>query len=139
MRSAGRALAYGLLGWCIEIVFTALQDQVRGKGDRRLEGRSYLWMPPVYAAGGLACEAVAAAARRRPWWQRAVAHAVACFAVEYGSGAAIRRAVGEAPWDYSAYKLNVNGLIRLDYLPAWAACGLAVERIAPLLKRVRIE
>ena len=139
MGRLGRAVTYGLLGWCIEIVFTALQDQKQGKGDAKLEGRSYLWMPPVYAAGGLACEAVGAAMGRRPWWQRGLAYAVACFGIEYASGAAIRRAAGECPWDYSEYKANVNGLIRLDYVPAWAACGYAVERIAPVLKRVALD
>ena len=65
-------------------------------------------------------------------------YAAACFGIEYASGAALRKAVGECPWDYSEYKANVNGLIRLDYLPAWAACGYALEHVTPLLKRVRL-
>jgi uncharacterized membrane protein len=139
VKRPARGIVYGLLGWCIEVVFTAVQAQAQGKGDRRLEGQSYLWMPPIYAAGGFACEAIAAGARRRPWWQRGLLYAVALFGIEYASGAALRRTVGECPWDYADYKLNVNGLIRLDYLPAWAIAGLALERVTPVLKRVELR
>ena len=60
---------------------------------------------------------------------RAVAYGLGFLAVEYATGAALRRALGDAPWDYSDATANVNGLIRLDYFPLWAAGGLALERL----------
>ena len=57
----------------------------------------------------------------------------AVFTVEYASGVFIRRLVGRVPWDYSGAALAVNGLIRLDYAPAWFALGLLFERAYLLL------
>jgi uncharacterized membrane protein len=33
------------------------------------------------------------------------------------------------PWDYSAAKYNIRGIVRLDYYPFWMAAGLVFERI----------
>ena len=38
------------------------------------------------------------------------------------------RKLGVCPWDYSDAPLNIDGLIRLDYAPAWFAVGLLFER-----------
>jgi len=37
------------------------------------------------------------------------------------------------PWDYSHARLGIDGLVRLDYLPLWAAYGLGLERLHDLL------
>jgi hypothetical protein len=60
---------------------------------------------------------------------RAAVYGTGFLAVEYATGAALRRARGEAPWDYSDARLNVNGLIRLDYFFLWAAAGSALESL----------
>ena len=39
----------------------------------------------------------------------------------------LRRALGEAPWDYSYAPGNVGGLARPDFLPLWGLYGLALE------------
>ncbi|SRR5712691_518199 len=134
-----RFAVYGLLGWCMEIVFTATRRAVGGTGDRRLEGVSYLWMHPIYGAGGLAIEAVHLRTRRRPWWARALAYATTCLLIEYASGWLLRRATGECPWDYGDRGINVDGLARLDYAPFWAAAGLVAEPVSSVLRRVRIQ
>ena len=41
-------------------------------------------------------------------------YALGFLAVEYLSGRLLRKFVGEAPWDYSHARLNVDGLIRLE-------------------------
>ena len=41
----------------------------------------------------------------------------------------ILRELNMCPWDYTASKLNVSGLIRLDYAPAWFVTGLLMEKI----------
>ncbi len=136
----GRFALYGLMGWALEVVFTAAVDSCQRRADSRLRGHSYVWMHPIYGAGGLLCEQLGRALARRgaPWWQRGLAYAGACFAVEYTSGWALRRAVGACPWDYGAARANVHGLIRLDYAPLWAACGLAAEPLARVIERVRL-
>lgn len=66
---------------------------------------------------------------------RALAYGAGFLAVEYTTGAALRRLLGEAPWDYSEVRGNVDGLIRPDYLPLWAAAGLALEHLRDSLER----
>ena len=53
---------------------------------------------------------------------------VLIFLAEYISGAWLR-ARGICPWDYSASRANVDGLIRLDFAPLWFATGLLFEQI----------
>ena len=56
-----RFVLYGLLGWAIEIVWTALGSTVGGaQRSWRLAGTTYLWMFPIY---GLLATASPRAAR----------------------------------------------------------------------------
>jgi hypothetical protein len=41
----------------------------------------------------------------------------------------LRRATGQCPWDYGGARWAVSGLIRLDYLPCWAAACWMFERL----------
>jgi hypothetical protein len=43
----GRFVAYGLTGWCAEVLFTGIHDFIRTH-DTRLASRSSLWMFGVY-------------------------------------------------------------------------------------------
>jgi uncharacterized membrane protein len=127
----GRLLAYGIAGWCMEIVFTAACGAI-GERDRSLRGETYLWMLPIYGAGGLLLEEL----QRRltphvPQPLRAVAYVGAIYSVEYGSGLLLRRLLGICPWDYKDRGVNVDGLIRLDFAPFWFGAALAFE---PLLR-----
>lgn len=125
----GRFVAYGLIGWCAEILFTGLHDFVRYR-DPRLPARSSVWMFGVYGLMQPMFEPLHDAMRDRvPAPVRASVYAVGFLATEYATGFALRRAIGEAPWDYSYAKRNVHGLIRPDYFPIWAALGLAMEPI----------
>jgi uncharacterized membrane protein len=125
-----RFLAYGLTGWCAEVFFTGLHDYLRHR-DPRLPARTSLWMFPIY---GLVRPLFEPFHRRlvesgTPVPLRAAAYGAGFFAIEYTTGRALRAVLGEAPWDYSEAPANVNGLIRLDYFPYWAAAGLALERL----------
>lgn len=66
---------------------------------------------------------------RLPVPARAAAYGAGFLAIEYGTGWALRRALGKAPWDYSDAPLHIDGLIRLDYFFLWAVCGLALEPV----------
>ena len=134
-------MAYGLLGWAAEVAFTAVERTLHaGSRDWRLQGHSYLWMLPIYALIPFLFEPLHDVARARPVWQRAAAYAAGITTVEYLTGMGMRRLVGVVPWDYtgrSRFALP-GGAVRLDYLPLWAAAGLALERIDDVARRLRI-
>jgi hypothetical protein len=142
MRAGGRFGIYGVLGYGIEVCYTAAKDLLTGHGDARLRGESYVWMAPIYGVGGLAGEAVHQRLRGRPVWQRAAAYALTFWAVEATTGEALRRAIGDVPWgeDYRKHPDQLgNGLIRLSYAPSWAAAGLVLELVSPLVKRLELR
>jgi uncharacterized membrane protein len=134
-------IGYSVLGWSAEIIWTALYAVVaalraRERIDWRLAGTSYLWMFPIYGAGGLLFEVVhrQLAAWSWPWPLRGVTYMLGCFAVEYVTGAFLKAVTGRIPWDYQSARWNVHGLIRLDYAPVWFAFGLLLEVTQPLVQ-----
>lgn len=141
-----RFLAYGLAGWCSEVLTTGLRSRSRD-GDWRLTGTTYLWMLPVYGLAAVAFEPADDVARRVgwPWWRRALAWTAGIYIVEAASGEAIRALTGEVPWDYSrprgrrAEPVHWRGLIRPAYAPVWFVVGLGLERLHDLLDRVDLR
>ncbi|ADO68132.1 putative ABC transporter permease [Stigmatella aurantiaca] len=135
-----RFVVYGLMGWCIECLFTSLVDLATGAGDLRLRGYSYLWMHPIWGVGLLLGEQLVGVMKRAGLSRllRATLGMVLCFAVEYLTGAGLVAVLGLCPWDYSAAWASVNGLIRLDYAPYWFMCALMCEFIFALVGRVQL-
>ena len=123
-----RFILYGLLGWCVEVFWSAIEESwLRGKRDWRLKGQSYLWSFPLYGHGRFPVRAVA-----RRGAQPAVGGAwndhVACiWLVEYAAGWTLRRSLGVCPWDYTTCRHHLRGLISWDYLPIWFVFGLILE------------
>src|SRR5258708_19781805 len=66
---------------------------------------------------------------RLPVPARALAYGVGFLGAEYATGRILRVLLGRAPWDYSSARLQVDRLIRLDYLVLWGAFGLALEPV----------
>jgi tetratricopeptide (TPR) repeat protein len=126
VRSArSRFLVYGLAGWAVDSLFV-----IANTGRRR---PSSLLNVPVYGLAQPLFEPVHDRLRERPVAVRAGLYGAGILAVEYASGRLLRRLVGQAPWDYGRARLAVDGLVRLDYLPLWAAFGLGLERLHDLL------
>jgi uncharacterized membrane protein len=117
---------YTAVGFAGEVVFSAFHDATRGK---RVAFRTSPWMLPIYALILPLYEPLHDALRGRPVVQRAAAYGSGTLAVEYATGALLRKVRGEAPWDYTYARVNLNGLIRPDYFFLWAAGGLALERL----------
>lgn len=146
MKRSQRFLAYGLAGWCSEIVTTGLRSHGRD-GDWRLTGTTYLWMLPIYGVAAVLFEPAYVEARRRglPWPARGALWTAGIFAVEAASGEAIRAVTGEVPWDYARPRgrkpvpRHWRGLVRPSYAPLWFAVGLGMERLHHLLDRVEIR
>jgi uncharacterized membrane protein len=59
---------------------------------------------------------------------RGAIYATLILAVEFVTGSMLKRAK-ICPWDYSHTRFHVKGIIRMDYIPAWAVAGLFFEQI----------
>jgi uncharacterized membrane protein len=130
---AGRFAAYGLLGWCAEVLFSGLHDFARAR-DLRLPSRTSLWMFPIYGMLLPMFEPLHDAMRDRvPAPLRGAVYAAGFFGVEYTTGWLLRTAIGQAPWDYSYARRQLHGLIRFDYAPLWGLAGLALEPVHDVL------
>ncbi len=130
-----RFVIYGLLGWCVEIVWTALAGTLNGtQRGWRLAGVTYLWMFPIYGLLAPLYEPAHDALRGHPWLIRGLVYATGFMAIEYVSGWLLRRLTGACPWDYTRRcRWHMRGLVRLDYAPLWALLGLALEPVHDLL------
>ncbi len=138
-------IIFGLLGWCLEIMWTAITDNFwawrKKQGvDWRLRGHTYLWMLPVY--GGTALGLGYLHDHYVASWPiicRGLFYTGAAFFVEASVGLALRHLIiGRCPWDYSHVRWNwrgVNirfnwrGVVRLDYAPVWFAVSLLLENL----------
>lgn len=81
-----RFVAYGVLGWCVEIVFTALTRLREPDLRWRLEGTTYLWMFPIYGLIAPLYEPVHELVRAYPVPTRAAVYGAGFLAVEYAAG-----------------------------------------------------
>lgn len=115
----------GLAGWCIEVFWTGLGSLL--SYDRKMTGTTSLIMFPIYGMAALLKPIYNLIKNRNPIMRGGV-YTILIFTVEYFSGLLLR-AANMCPWDYSYSKLHINGLIRLDYAPAWFCAGLLMERI----------
>lgn len=115
----------GILGWCIEILFTAFHSFRQRK--LTLKGSTSVWMFPIY---GSACllSPVCRLLKGKPVLVRGSVYAGLIFGAEYLTGTLLSRKQ-ICPWDYSRSRWHVKKVIRLDYLPYWFLTGLLFERL----------
>lgn len=110
----------------MEIFWTGLNSLMRG--DVSLAGRTYIWMFPIYGMA-IFLEPIHNYMRNWPILSRGLVYVFLIYIAEYSSGWLLRRVTGLCPWDYSHQGINVDGLIRLDYAPAWFIAGLLFEKL----------
>ena len=115
----------GLTGWCMEILFTSLKSL--RDNDRKLLGQTSVWMFPIYGCAAL-IRPMYRLIGRLPAAVRGGIYSAAILTGEYLSGSILKKH-GCCPWDYSRARLNIRGVIRLDYAPLWMGAGLLFERI----------
>lgn len=120
-----RFIFCGLLGWCLEIFWTGLQSLQRRQ--MKLMGHSSIWMFPIYGMAFLFAP-ISRLLRKKSIWVRGSVYAGGIFLTEYLSGIFLKKR-GICPWDYSHARLNVKGVIRLDYAPVWFLTGLLYEKL----------
>ena len=115
----------GTIGWCMEIIFTALNSLRRH--DYRLTGITSLWMFPIYGCAAL-LKPISHLLKKLPIWTRGLTYMCLIFTTEYVSGALLNRHKLR-PWDYCRSRFNIHSNIRLDFAPLWFAAGLLFEQI----------
>ena len=118
-------LLCGLTGWCMEILFTAL-DSYR-KRELQLIGQTSLWMFPIYGMAAF-LKPICSMVRKFPAGIRALFYSMFIFLGEYISGSILKK-FKVCPWDYSKAKTNIKGVIRLDFAPFWMIAGLIFENL----------
>lgn len=118
-------LKCGLIGWCMEIIFTSL-GSLR-KRDFTLKGVTSIWMFPIYGCAAI-ISPLSRLLKKRPAWFRGLAYMGAIFSTEYLTGLLLSRHK-LCPWHYGRSRWNINHVIRLDYAPYWFGAGLLFERL----------
>ncbi len=115
----------GLTGWCMEILFTSFGSI--GQSNFKLMGQTSIWMFPIYGMASL-IGPVYQKIKHWPLIGRGILYSVGIMSGEYLSGTILKRH-NMCPWDYSGTKFNINGIVRLDYMPLWILAGLVFERL----------
>ena len=121
-----RFLIYGFIGWGMEIIWTGINSFL--KGDLKMTGYSSLWMFPIYGMA-IFLEPFFNMLSKQPFIIRGGVYTALIFVGEFMTGWALRKVIGQCPWDYTLSPYNINGLIRLDFAPLWFMVGLFYERI----------
>ncbi len=115
----------GILGWCLEILFTALQ------AFRRREmtgmGNTSVFMFFIYGMAAF-LKPIYALIRKLPAALRGLIYMTCIFSAEYTAGTLLSRKE-LCPWNYERSRFHICRVIRLDYAPLWFLTGLLFERL----------
>uniref|UniRef100_A0A3B3UPH2 Transmembrane protein 229B n=1 Tax=Poecilia latipinna TaxID=48699 RepID=A0A3B3UPH2_9TELE len=122
-----RLYVYALHGCLCEVAFTAVYDWCSTR-DQRLPGHSSIWALPMYGSAIFCMEALRAwlLAQSRSLPVRLAVYTLFIYMWEFSWGVGLSL-LGACPWDYSAHRYNLGGLVTLDYAPAWAVAGLIAD------------
>jgi uncharacterized membrane protein len=123
-------LIFGCLGIVMEVFWTGFCGLL--KGDKELRGFTSIWMFPIYGSA-VFFEPIYVSLKNFPVAVRGCVYMVLIFAAEYASGFILEKTLGECPWDYKDSKMNVYGLIRIDYAPVWFIAGLLMESVFKII------
>ena len=133
-----RFFIYGALGWCSEIVWTAVRKKVTGiSRDWLLIGETSLWAFPMYGSIVLLYEPLHDALRGQFILFRAMIYLVGFWVIEYAGGWIVWKITRKKPWDYSQSPGgSLGGLIRWNFVVVWPLAGLALEPVHDFLVRL---
>jgi uncharacterized membrane protein len=118
-------LRCGLIGWCMEIIFTALNSLRRR--NMHLMGTTSLWMFPIYGSTAFLLP-LFRLLKNRSLMLRGFTYMSLIFSAEFISGRLLRRR-DFCPWDYGKSRYHIGRVIRLDYAPCWFGAGLLFEHM----------
>lgn len=115
----------GTIGWCLEIVFTALHSLKRR--EMALHGTTSLWMFPIYGLGAF-IPCLKHFLKEKNVFFRGSIYMLFIFFTEFLSGSYLTKKKS-CPWDYHRHRWHIGGVIRLDYAPWWFLTGLLFEHV----------
>lgn len=123
------------VGITLEVFWTAIINSIKSK-DRKLTGKTYLWMFPIYALVPFIYIFGMKYMQDINIFIKAIIYMLAFYLLELSTGYIIRKIVGVSPWNYRGYeikifekeyKANYKGLICLEYAPIWYLYGIMGE------------
>ncbi|MDR1560108.1 MAG: hypothetical protein LBS84_10520 [Clostridiales bacterium] len=123
-------LIFGVSGWMMEIIWTGLASLFRR--NFKLTATTSIWMFFIYGLAAFSGP-IYDALEMMPLLVRGGVYTLCIFAVEYITGTCLKK-VRICPWDYSGCRFAVQGVIRLDFAPAWFTAGLIFERMHMILR-----
>ena len=125
-----RLFVYGLLGLMYEITFTALWDLVQSNfATLSLKGYSSIWSFFIYGSCTFCGEKFYNLYKPKfSAFTRGLVYMQMAYSWEFVSGLILRR-FNACTWDYTDFRLDVMGLIALEYAPMWFLTGLFQEFI----------
>jgi uncharacterized membrane protein len=129
-----RFFIYGIIGWSMEIVWTGLYSFING--DFALEAYTSLWMFFIYGSA-IFLEPLHDIIRNWNIFLRGLIWVVIIWGIEYSTGKILLGFLHVYPWQYFG-KFAVEGVVRLDYAPAWFLAGLIFERMHNTLDKIEI-
>lgn len=115
----------GILGWCLEITFTAFNSFRRRQ--LQLPGSTSIWMFPIYGMASFLAPVYRLLSKKH-FLIRGSVYAALIFMGEYFTGTLLMKKE-LCPWNYERSRWNIKKVIRLDYFPFWIAAGLLFERL----------
>jgi len=124
-----RFAIYGALGCLMEVLWTGLGALINK--NFRLSSNTSLWMFFIYGLV-VVLEPFFRLVAPFNFLIRGLVYAAFILAGEFITGIMLKR-VDICPWDYSNTRYHVKGVIRMDYIPAWAVAGLFFEQVYWLL------
>jgi len=124
-----RFILYGAIGCLMEVFWTGMGALLNK--DFKLRANTSIWMFFIYGMV-VFLEPVYLLMQAFPIVLRGVIYTLCIFAGEYVTGGFLKR-VDLCPWDYTGSRFSIQGVIRLDYAPAWFAAGLIFERVFVLM------
>lgn len=119
-------LICGFIGWCVECFWTGLSAIVEHT-DRKLICNTSVWMFPIYGMAAFIAP-ISKVLKDKNALIRGGVYSLLIYVIEFGTGVLLKK-FRACPWDYSKAKLNISGVIRLDYAPLWFLLGLLFERL----------
>lgn len=90
-------------------------------------GKTSVWMFPIYGMASFLAP-VCRFLKNKNAMFRGIIYTCCIFLAEFFTGTLLKK-YNVCPWDYSKAKLNIKGVIRIDYAPLWFLTGLLYEKV----------
>ncbi|OWF46029.1 Transmembrane protein 229B [Mizuhopecten yessoensis] len=121
-----RFYLYGLHGYSIEIIFTALWEFVVNL-NWKFPGNTSVWLFVIYGLFGMVMEQMYLQMKGKvPFLVRGIVYTLWTYVWEFSTGYILSR-FGACPWDYTLFQWDIMGLVTLEYAPLWYIGNLFTE------------